>query len=470
MATIPPLSLTDLVDITVSVAPQAASANPLNQGLFIGNSGVIPTVGSNSRLRQYSVGSFATAMTADGFTTSDPEYIAAQIYFSQTPSPSFIWIGAQNPSALQSVNVASGGSNYSVGDLVTVIQSGASNGVLQVTSVSAGVVTGLTTLIGQQGTGYTPASGLNTTTTGLGAGLTVNITAVGETLLQASMACRNANTTWYGLAVYNPTDSDNLAISEWADPLWQTTRYYPWSASTAIAAGTAGNLALQLQGQALRVLGIYSTTQSGLAPNNIYAGVAVMGVDMGSNTGLAGSFFTLAHKELAGIVPEPLTQTQFSTIQTQNFNAYCNFGQYQLLEPGFMSNGAPSYLWMFLATLVANLQINTVNVLASNQAVPQTNSGQSLLLNACTLACQLLSQIGFISGGTWEGQTIPIPSSNNPALSNGQSLPTGFIVFSAPYSQQSPADRAAGKAMPIYVCIITAGAVQSLSIAVYTQL
>ena len=42
-----------------------------------------------------------------------------------------------------------------------------------------------------------------------------------------------------------------------------------------------------------RVFGQYTTTQSGLFPNNIYAGAAAMGIAMGLNTGLAGSYFTM---------------------------------------------------------------------------------------------------------------------------------------------------------------------------------
>src|SRR5271170_7210278 len=97
MSTVPPLSLSDIVDITVTIAPAAASANSFNQGLFIGPSVVIPSYGANSRLRQYTS---TTAILSDGFITSDPEYIAAQIYFLQTPAPQFIWIGRQDLTAI----------------------------------------------------------------------------------------------------------------------------------------------------------------------------------------------------------------------------------------------------------------------------------------------------------------------------------------------------------------------------------
>lgn len=467
MTTTPPLSLSDIVDISVTVAPTAASANPFNQGLFIGPSTVIPSYGANSRIRQYAAATFSTAMLTDGFLTSDPEYIAATIYFSQTPQPSFIWIGRQDLTAISAATPTSGfaGTGYAVGDVVGVTQIGASQGELRVAAISSGgVVTSLSLIVGQQGTSYTTATGLATTAiTGSGTGLEVDITANGESLLQAATVCRAANQTWYGLAVNNPSVSDNLALAEWADPLWQNTRYYAWSGDLSVPNNSANNVAAQLQTLKLRCLGITSTTQSGLYPNNIYAAAGLMGVEMGLNTGLDGSFFTVAHKQIAGISVEPLSETQYSNVKTLNWNVYGNFSPYQFLEPGFLSNGSPSYLWLFLAVLVANLQLEELNVLAAYPAVSQTNADQQLLLGGANAACAKLAAIGFLSSANWEGRQVL-------NLKTGQALPLGYLNQSQPYAQQSPSDRAAGKAMPIYCCITTAGAVQSLAIAVYTQL
>jgi hypothetical protein len=470
MATTPPLALSNIVNITVTVAPAAATANSFNQGLIIGSSTVIPSYGANSRIRQYSS---LTAILSDGFTLTSPEYIAAQIYFSQNQPAQFVWIGRQDLTAISTATVGnSGGSGYVVGDVITVVQGGASFGQLKVTGVTSGVVNALALAgSGLQGTGYSVANNLATTTDGSGTGLTVDITAIGESLLQASQACRAASNTWYGLMVCGPVDADNLAIAEWADPLWQTTRYYVWSNDAAIPAGTAGNLFLQLQALKLRVLGIYSTTQSGLYPNNIYAAAGLMGVEMGLNTGLANSFFTIAHKVVQGIAPEPVTQTQYTNIKNAGGLVYGNFAPYTLVEPGNMFSGDPSFLWLFLAVLVNNLQISCMNVLASLPADPQTNSGQHLLINAANQACDVLSVIGFLAGGVWTGASIPIPSANNPALITGQALPpAGYLNISPSYATQLAGDRAAGKAMPIYCAITTAGAVQSLLIGVYTQL
>jgi hypothetical protein len=456
-----PLSLADIVNITVTVAPSAVSANSFNQGLFIGNSAVIPSYGANSRVQQFAASTFSTAMLTAGFTLTSPEYIAATIYFSQNPQPSFIWIGRQDLTAIETITLGTPGTGWATGDQFTI--------VAQTSGVPSSVAISSTS----QGTGYSVASGLTTTAVSpsVGTGLTVNITVLGETLTQSAQYCRTASNLWYGLSVYNPADSDNLALSAWADPLWQSTRYYPWSADVAIANNAANNLAAQISTLKYRVQGIYSTTQSGLFPNNIYSAAALMGLEMGSNTGLANSFFSPMHKQLAGIAVEPITETQFTNIKTLNWNVYGNFGNaFQFYEPGQLSSGDPSWLWLYLAMLVANLQINELNVLASLPAVPQTNAGQQLLINAANQACALLASIGFLSGGVWTGLTLPVPSASNPAVTNGQALPLGYICVSPPYAQQSAANKAAGQAMPIYVLITPSGAVRSLSIAVYTTI
>lgn len=132
-----------------------------------------------------------------------------------------------------------------------------------------------------------------------------------------------------------------------------------------------------------------------------------------------------------------------------------------------MSNGAPSYLWLFLAVYVAQLQSQEMAVLQNNPAVPQTNAGEQLLLNAANAAGAYMAAVGFLAGATWTGASINIPGVQ---LATGDPIPSGFLNLAQPYSQQLTADRDAGKAMPIYSFITTAGAVQSLVIGVYTQL
>ena len=99
------LPITDFVQVNVNAAPASVAPKPFNQGLIIGPSAVIPSIGANARLRQYAS---VAGMTTDGFTGSEPEEIAATIYFSQSPPPAFVWIGRQDLTAIQTLTVAAG--------------------------------------------------------------------------------------------------------------------------------------------------------------------------------------------------------------------------------------------------------------------------------------------------------------------------------------------------------------------------
>lgn len=84
------LNLDRIVDVSVQISPVAAPRGTFNQLLIIGSTDVIPT---SERVREYTS---VDDMLTDGFIITDPEYIAASIYFSQTPSPEKVWIGRQS--------------------------------------------------------------------------------------------------------------------------------------------------------------------------------------------------------------------------------------------------------------------------------------------------------------------------------------------------------------------------------------
>jgi hypothetical protein len=84
------LPLSDLVDVIVYVAPQLPATPTFNQGLIVGPSQHIPV---NERMRMYTT---LAQMAADGYLSTDPEYIAASLYFGQSPAPQVLWVGVQD--------------------------------------------------------------------------------------------------------------------------------------------------------------------------------------------------------------------------------------------------------------------------------------------------------------------------------------------------------------------------------------
>lgn len=90
MTTPATFSLDSIVDIAVEISPLAAPRATFNELLVVGSTNVIP---ASERVRRYES---AADMIMDGFALDDPEYIAATIYFSQSPEPRYIWIGRQD--------------------------------------------------------------------------------------------------------------------------------------------------------------------------------------------------------------------------------------------------------------------------------------------------------------------------------------------------------------------------------------
>jgi hypothetical protein len=462
--TVGPLAVSNIIDVTVSAAAAAIADLPFNQGLIVGPSTVIPSYGANSRLQQFP--SLAAMLTA-GFTDTEPEYLAAELYFEQDEPAEFVWIGRQDLTAIQTVvpHTGAAGTGYAVGDTVTPTQGGASNAKLVVLTIGAGgAVTSLGTTIGNQGTGYAVASALPTTTSGVGAGLEVDITAVGETFLQAVQACQLVNQLWYGFMCCGAADADHLALSAYATANYFTMFYFGSSADAAIPAGTSGNLFLQNQALKNRSLLSYNTTQGGTFPNNIYAAAAILGLAMGLNTGAPGSAFTLNLKPLVGIAPEPLTQTQYTNIVNANGNTCASFGAFLgYFVSGVLGSGEFFDQILYRAMLVNQIQTNLLNLLVSVPKIAQTNAGEHLLIAQVDLACANLASIGYIAPGVWEGEPVI-------NLATGQALPNGYLSQAPPYSTQSAGAKAARQAMPISTCFIEAGAVDSVQVNTFVEL
>lgn len=474
MSTTPSLPLAIIADVTVITSSPQALAPSYNTGLVIGTSPRIPSYGSNPRIRKYLQANFQTAMLADGFLLTDPELICAQMYFSQSPPPSAIYIGRQDLTAISAAIPHSGnaGTGYVVGDIIGVVESGGSNGFLEVTTIGgSGAVTGLAVIVGQQGTGYTVTTAL-TTTGGTGTGLEVDITAIGESCLQAATVCRIANFQWYPFMATAAVDADHIALSAWALGQIGTT-YFGTTGEAAVLNGTSGNVLKTIYGaSSKRTWMQYSTTQ-GSYPNQIYFVAAVMGQAMASNTQLQNSAFTEKFSggvPLVGVYTEPLSTTQVGNIegitpgQGPNGNVFVNYGgAFNVLEQGtMMAENVFFDQILNLDLLASNIQFAIMNLLTSVPKIPQTDAGQQLLIQAVESALDQSRLIGFIAAGVWEGQTIL-------NLTPGTALPLGYLVQSPRYTTLSQAQIQARQCPPIYVALIEAGAVHFVTISVLVQ-
>jgi hypothetical protein len=263
MAT-PTLPLQNIVDVTVQIQPNAVAPPAFNQALIITNESTIPTYGVGGRAVQFAGGTTILAqMLAYGFSATGSAYLNAEAYLEASTTPYYLWIGRQDLTSIGTFGIgATSGTGYAVGDLIYPTQAGLTNAIFKVTAISgSGAVTALQFV--QQGTGASIASNLPTTTNGIGTGFELNITGLGETCLQATVACRTVAPQWYLFTATAGADSDNIALSEWAQTASPVCQAFWQTASANALSGASGNIFSTLKtGNYNRYQGVYTTTQS----------------------------------------------------------------------------------------------------------------------------------------------------------------------------------------------------------------
>lgn len=392
-------NLDSIVDITVEISPLAAPRATFNELLIIGST-VVAGFDTDERVRLYED---PADMLTDGYDETSPEYIAALIYFAQSPEPRRLWIGIQ--------------------DLVT---------------------------------------------------------SPNESCLEAVIACRAADYSWYYVVCLNATAEDHLEIALWAESAVPSSVYGFTTSDADCLEALPSPESIFGQLHALgygATIGQYATTQgvypagtlpatligTPIYPNNIYAIIGILGYACGQNSGLAGSAFTLKFKQEVGITVEPLTSTEVNNIENENGNVYLSYGNfYSFFEQGKMANGTFFDEKVNLDMLVNNIQLTIADLLNANPKIPQTDAGVTQLIHACNIACEQAVTLGFLGPGKWTGRNIL-------ALKTDDVLPKGYLVQAGSLADQAPSDRELRKSPPLYVAIKEAGAIHSVLIGVFVN-
>ncbi len=185
------IEISNIINISVQESPVGLGEYDVNNlALFTSDQFL-----SNDAGDLYRVYASARDVGVD-FGTDTETYDQAVAVFSQQPNilggnGNLIIFPGFTPSSISSVSIDDGGTGYKVGDVAGVVEDGADQGYLTVSSVYGGVVTGLTVTKG--GIGYTASPYVaRATDGGSGSGLEVFITAVTtETLMQAVARCNS---------------------------------------------------------------------------------------------------------------------------------------------------------------------------------------------------------------------------------------------------------------------------------------
>lgn len=409
-------------------------------------------------------------MIEAGFALTDPEVLAAQVYFAASSHPGQLyvhtWVKENTPAYSEYVGpisngntVAFGGTTYTIGDgtnSTTTIED-----LISAVVAASGTATYANSVLRislkSLGTGSSATAPSLTVAKGTGEDVEQVKTYAGldlESALATVQAMRTANSEWYALAFCEELDeSDILAIAAYIESSSIYSTFFFNTSSQDVVENNEGNLFARLKDLK------YNRT-IGLATQQLYTHIGAMAYPMGQISDKANSSFTVGLKSIPGCLTDSYTSQQVRNIESNYGNVYISRGSYyNLLEEGRVFSGAWYDEIIQLDKLANTIQLDVMDLLYQNPKIAQTEGGVSRIMAKISGACQTAVKTGFIAPGQWNGVEVL-------NLTSGDYLPDGYLVQAESINDQSQADRDARKCPYIYVAVKLAGAIQSVVIQI----
>ena len=276
-----------------------------------------------------------------------------------------------------------------------------------------------------------------------------------ESLIQALDAVLDVTSDFYGIAVADTITDENMILFEThVSGLEKPAMIFITLIGTPANVVAADSLLDKLNRKSSRrVIATYGVAISDAS--------AVMGTAMGLQLSHAASAFALAYKTVNGITPSSLTESQVDAIEDLGGNVYITRGYtHHLLEKGSTPSGFRYDEIMYMDMIGEDLQNAAVSLLADNpDKLPQTDDASAQFMNVFSSILMGYTNRGVLATATWRGSAVG-------SLQAGDYLENGFMLWAESYDNQSEADRAAHKAMPIQAALTMAGSLESIVITV----
>jgi hypothetical protein len=484
----PGLSVSDLVNVSVVLSPLAPATQNFGALLVLGSSAVIDV---SQRFRIYST----LTQVANDFGTSAPEYLAGDLFFSQSPQPTTLLIGrwAQtatsgllhcailNPTQQSLSNftsVTNGGVDFTI-DGAAVNLTGLNfssitnlNGVasiintalgvhgscvwnsvysrFEITSASSGTSSSVS--FGSTGAG-TDISTLIGSTNASGATAVAGIAA--ETVESAVNTLINLSNAWYGLAIATntmPADSDILNVAgiiEAANP-------HRFFVATTQETGALSSTSTSDLAYLLQQLG-YNHTACQYSSSSPYAGVSLFARQATVNYAGSNTVINLMFQQEPGVVPETLSESQAAALKAKNCNVFVNYNNSTaIIQWGTCVSGQYIDVIVGCDYLSNAIQTAIYALLYTGQKIAQTDAGVNLIVTTAENVLVGAVTDGLLAPGVWNGPAIgPIAS--------GQTLAKGYFVYAPPIASQTQSARAARQSPVLQVLVKMAGAIDTVA-------
>lgn len=269
---------------------------------------------------------------------------------------------------------------------------------------------------------------------------------------QASVCNSRPIYGWVLDAKYRDTP-DQKAFADWAESL--TPSYFSACSNSATAYNTADttNIGWYAYNKG------YKRTSTIYHDNaQVYPDMSYIAFALATNYSLPDSAITMKFKQLDGIEPSPITETQLSALNSRNINSYVFIGN----TARTVREGTQALDTWYTDTLVnldnfrEELQVEVYNVFLRNGKVPYTAAGQNKLVSAAAKICRKYTRNGVFADRDVEDEKLESGFTTLPAT-NIEPVPVAFATTS---------ERASRVAPPILITAYESGAFHKVSLRV----
>ncbi|MDL2317125.1 DUF3383 domain-containing protein [Desulfovibrio sp. OttesenSCG-928-A18] len=190
----------------------------------------------------------------------------------------------------------------------------------------------------------------------------------------------------------------------------------------------------------------------------VYPDLSYAAYALATNYSLPDSAVTMKFKQLDGIEPSPLSETQLSALNARRINCYVYIGN----NSRTVREGVQALDSWYTDSLVnldnfrEELQVEVYNVFLRSPKLPYTSAGQDKLVSAAARICRKYTRNGVFADRDVESDRVETGITTLPAT-NIEPVPVAFATAS---------ERASRTAPPILITAYEAGAFHKVSIRV----
>jgi len=211
------------------------------------------------------------------------------------------------------------------------------------------------------------------------------------------------------------------------------------------------------EANAKRAMGMCCTTSADDA-------AGLMGVAMGYGRNSDNAAFALCYKPIATATVNSFTQGEVDNIKDINGNVYVSRTKTRTgLENGAVASGLRYDDVLYLDKIANDIQTGIYSMIADSPTkLPQNDTTSTLFIGEINRILEGYYNLGVLTDSTWKGTLYG-------DMEEGMIIDHGYYAFADSFDNQTTANRAAHKAMPITILLCLAGSVESVVINLDVQ-